>query len=50
MEIFFVKSNENTYPKERALMQMYRVVPITKRGNTLILFKTLATLHVVLDL
>ena len=30
---FFVKSNENTYPKGRALMQMYRVVPVTKRGN-----------------
>ena len=29
----FVKSNENTYPNERALMQMYRVVPITKRGT-----------------
>jgi len=33
--VFFVKSNENTYPKGRALTQMYRVVPITKRGNTL---------------
>jgi len=33
MVIFFVKSNENTYPKGRALMQMYRVVPQTKRGN-----------------
>ena len=32
MVVFFVKSNENTYPKGRALMQMYRVVPITKRG------------------
>ena len=31
--VFFVKSNENTYPKGRLLMQMYRVVPITKRGN-----------------
>ena len=31
MVVFFVKSNENTYPKGRALMQMYRVVPITKR-------------------
>jgi len=29
--VFFVKSNENTYPKRRALVQMYRVVPITKR-------------------
>jgi len=27
---FFVKSYENTFPKGRALMQMYRVVPITK--------------------
>ena len=33
MAVFFVKSNENTYPKGRALMQMYRVVPITKREN-----------------
>ena len=33
MVVFFVKNNENTYPKGRALMQMYRVVPITKRGN-----------------
>ena len=33
MVVLFVKSNENTYPKGRALMQMYRVVPITKRGN-----------------
>ena len=31
------KGNENTYQRERererALMQMYRVVPITKRGS-----------------
>jgi len=33
MVVFFVKSNENTYPKGRALMQMYRVVSITNRGN-----------------
>jgi len=33
-QFFFVKSNENTYPKRRALVQMYRVVPITKRGNS----------------
>jgi len=33
MVVFFVKSNENTYSKRRALMQKYRVVPITKRGN-----------------
>ena len=25
--VFFTKYNEITYPKERALMQMYRVVP-----------------------
>jgi len=25
--VFFTKNNEITYPKERALMQMYRVVP-----------------------
>ena len=31
--VFFVKSNEKTYPKGRALMQMYRVVPIMKRGK-----------------
>jgi len=36
MVVFFVKSNENTYPKGRALMQIYRVVPITKRGNSVI--------------
>ena len=34
MAVFFVKSNENTYPKGRALMQMHRVVPITKRRNS----------------
>ena len=32
MVVFFVKSNENTYPKGRALMSLY-VVSITKRGN-----------------
>ena len=30
--VLFVKSNENTYPKGRAIMQ-YRVVPITKKVN-----------------
>jgi len=34
MVVFFVKSNENTYPQGRALMQMYRVVPITNRWNS----------------
>jgi len=28
MVVFFVKSNENTYQKGRALMQMYRVIPM----------------------
>jgi len=31
MVVFFVEINEKTYPKGRALMQMNRVVPITKR-------------------
>jgi len=35
MAVFLVKSYENTYPKGRALIQMYRVVPQTKRGNVL---------------
>ena len=30
MVVFFVKSKENTYPKRRVFIQMYRVVPITK--------------------
>jgi len=33
MVVFFFKSNENTYTKGRALIQMYRVFPKTKRGN-----------------
>ena len=33
MVVLFVKSNENTYPKGRALKKMYRVVPQKKRGN-----------------
>jgi len=33
MVVFFAKSNESNYPKGRALIQMYRVVPTTKRGN-----------------
>jgi len=32
MVVSFVKSDENTYPKGRALMQMY--IPITKEGIT----------------
>jgi len=35
MSVFVVNSNENTYPKGRALMQMYLVVPLSKRGNLL---------------
>ena len=31
MIAFYVKRNENIYPKGRALMKMYRVVPQTKR-------------------
>jgi len=35
MVVFFVKCNENvTFPKGRALMQMYRVVLLTKIGNS----------------
>jgi len=33
MVVFIVKSNENTYPKGRALMPMYRFVHIAKRGD-----------------
>ena len=33
---FSTKNNENTYPKWRALMQMYRVVPKSKRENWVI--------------
>jgi len=33
MVVVYVKSNENTYAKGRALMQMYRVVPQKKIGN-----------------
>ena len=33
MELFFSKTNENTYPKGKAFMQFYRVVPQAKRGN-----------------
>ena len=35
MVVFFAKRNENTYPKGRSLIQMYTVVPITKRDNCL---------------
>jgi len=34
MVVFFTKNNENTYTEGRVLMQMYRVVAQTKRGNT----------------
>jgi len=35
MVVFFVKSNENTYPKGRALKKIYIVVPKMKRVNCL---------------
>ena len=36
MVVFFVKSNENTCPKGRALKKMYKwVVPQKERGNIL---------------
>ena len=35
MVVFFVKSSENTYPKGRALMKMYRVVSKTRTGKTI---------------
>jgi len=41
MVVFFVKTNENTYQKGRALMQMYIVVPITKKG--IAVFITMST-------
>ena len=31
--VFCLKYDDNTYPKGRAILQMYRVVPQTKRGN-----------------
>jgi len=33
MVVLIFKDNENTYSKGKVLVQMYRVVPITKRGN-----------------
>jgi len=33
MVVFFVTTNENTYPKGGALMQIYRVVSITNKYN-----------------
>ena len=33
MVVFFTPKNGNIYPKGRALMQMYGVVPQTKREN-----------------
>ena len=40
MVVFFVKSNENTYLKGRAFMQIYKVVPQTTRGIGLQHFTT----------
>jgi len=34
--VFFVKSNEHTYPKGSSLVSLYRVVPITKRRNCIV--------------
>ena len=31
MVVFFLKYDENDYPKGRAILQMYRVVPQTKK-------------------
>jgi len=42
--VFFTKNNENTYPKGRALMQTYRVVPQTKRGE---FERTLYSWHII---
>ena len=39
--VLFTKNNENTVPKGRALMQMYRVIHQTKRENTLFFCKLL---------
>ena len=33
MVLFLFKYDENTYQKGRVILQMYRVVPQTKRGN-----------------
>jgi len=33
MVVLIFKDNENTYSKGKVFVQMYRVVPITKRGN-----------------
>ena len=48
MVVFFVKSNENTYSKGRALMQMYRVVPITKRELLKLLYNCFRHTYVIL--
>jgi len=33
--VFFVINNENTYPKGRSLMQMYRVVSLKQKGSNI---------------
>jgi len=40
---YYIHIVEITYPKGRALMKMYRVVPQTKRGNCIYLFWYLGT-------
>ena len=47
--VFFVKSNENTYSKGRALMQIYRVVPITKRELLKLLYNCFHHTYVILN-
>jgi len=37
-KLCFPLKNENTYPKGRALMQMYRVVSQTKRGKCRVVY------------
>jgi len=36
LAVVFVKSNGNTYPKGRALMQVYRVEPPTISGGDML--------------
>jgi len=45
MVVFFFKNDENTYPKGGAILQMYRVVPQTKRGNSLT--SSMGLLHIL---
>ena len=50
MVVFFLKTMTKTYPKGRALMQMYRVVPQTKKGNyTLVVYAAIRTTLLYLE-